>query len=165
MPISCLRIRKGGRDMTRLAREVERLKSWRVGGAPDALGLGHGAEWESNYPHWPELLDAVQAVINQPEAIDDELADLVLFVLARDNEDELVADMLKESPATLRRLLSAALQYQDAQARWQIAAILPSALKGEAEGSLVQLGNDTNDYVRRRASIALSQLRADEPPT
>ena len=143
-----------------LREELSRFRRWQDDGAADVLDLGHGAEWESNYPHWGALLAAVQTAIAETGKLDEESISLVLFVLARDNEDEAVADTLRATPATLARLLPAALNYPDPQARWQIASILPAVLGAHALEPLCHLNQDPDEYVRRRASIALDELQA-----
>ncbi|MEV6692565.1 HEAT repeat domain-containing protein [Micromonospora sp. NPDC051196] len=136
---------------------MARFKQWQESGAPDYLNLGHGAEWEANYPHWEALLDAAEQAVKRASVLEREVISDLLFVLARDNEDERVAEILRDNPAALRRLLPQALRYPDAQARWQVAAILP-ALGAVAVEPLMQLKLDPDEYVRRRAAIALSEI-------
>jgi HEAT repeat protein len=142
-----------------LTREVRRFKTWAESGAPDVLGIGHGrGEWECNYPHWEELYESAEALLAQPHLIDEESADLLLYVLARDNEDERIADELKHAPLALSKILQRGLTYPDPDARWQIAMILAAAMGEAARETLHQLSTDTDEYVRRRATFALDEL-------
>jgi HEAT repeat protein len=97
-------------------------------------------------------------VLAQPHLIDKESTELLLYVLARDNEDERIADELKHAPLALSKILQSALTYPDPDARWQIAMIIPRALGQAARGPLHQLCTDTAEYVRRPATFALDEL-------
>lgn len=142
-----------------LTREVRRFKTWAESGAPDVLGIGHGrGEWECNYPHWQELYEAAEALVAQPQLIDEESTELLLYVLARDNEDERIANELKHAPLALSKILQRAMAYPDPDARWQIAMILSAAIGQAAREPLHQLCGDTAEYVRRRATFALEEL-------
>lgn len=74
-----------------------------------------------------------------------------LFALARDNEAEVILDMLIEYPAFLLTLAKSALAYPEYDARWQIAAALGQLKGREADSLLSQFMQDDNEYVRRRA--------------
>jgi hypothetical protein len=142
-----------------LTREVRRFKTWAKSGAPDVLRIGHDrGEWECNYPHWQELYETTEALLAQPRLIDEESTELLLYVLARDNEDERIADELRHAPLALSKILHRALTYPDPDARWQIAMILPAAMGEAARELLDQLCKDTHEYVRRRATFALEEL-------
>ncbi|MET8150148.1 HEAT repeat domain-containing protein [Actinoplanes sp. NPDC049668] len=138
--------------------ELRRFRVWIDRGAPDVLGLGHGREWECNYPHWDELWDAARRHIETSVELSDLERRELLYVLARDNEDEEIAEMLSASPRVVEQLLPLALEYPDPDARWQIAMILPAALGDRAIEPLRQLAQDDDEYVRGRARAALSSL-------
>lgn len=138
--------------------EVLRFRQWADHGAPDLLGLGHGAEWECNYPHWERLLAAVQERISTAPGLTGAEQHDLLYVLARDNEDEQVAEMLKTAPRLVEELLPLALAHPDPAARWQIAMILRAALGDGAGDPLGKFTKDDDEYVRRRARAALGTL-------
>lgn len=85
--------------------ELRRFRVWVDSGAPDVLGLGHGAEWECNYPHWAELWDAARRHIETSAELGELERRELLYVLARDNEDERIAEMLSASPRIVEQLL------------------------------------------------------------
>ncbi|MBG0569024.1 hypothetical protein [Actinoplanes aureus] len=116
----------------------------------DVLGLGYGVEGECNHPHWEELLTAVRDRLATSAELSETERHELLYVLARENEDERIAAALEASP----RLV------EQPQARWQIAIILPCALGEGAVQALKQLAQDDDEYVRRRALAALSALGA-----
>ncbi|GIF17264.1 HEAT repeat domain-containing protein [Actinoplanes teichomyceticus] len=144
--------------MESFAYQVRRFRIWVDSGAPDVLGLGHGGEWECNYPYWDELRDAARRHIETSTQLSDLERRELLYILARDNEDEQIAEMLSASPRVVEELLPLALEYPDPDARWQIATILPAALGDRAIEPLRRLAQDGDDYVRRRARAALSSM-------
>lgn len=142
-----------------LAREVRRFRAWADQGAPDVLGIGHGrGDWECNDPHWQELYVGAEAVVEQPDLIDEDATQLLLYVLARDNEDERIAHGLENAPLALAKVLERALTHPDPDVRWQVAMIMPAALGEAAREPLHRLCADTSEYVRRRAAAALAEL-------
>jgi hypothetical protein len=122
--------------------------------------VGAGAEWETNYSDWGALYSAVQAELSLAGNLSVETTNLLLYVLARDNECETVADMLAEAPAVFTQLIEAGMEYPDSDARWQLASRLPRALGEAARRPLAVLRADPDEYVRRRATFALAELTA-----
>ena len=83
-----------------------------------------------------------------------------LYLLARDNEVEDLADLLSEHPVTLAGVaehVCAAPGCAEPDARWQIAAYLP-AIGPDATPLLLTLFADDDEYVRRRALLSLGEL-------
>ncbi|RSM56881.1 hypothetical protein DMB66_32625 [Actinoplanes sp. ATCC 53533] len=144
--------------MGSLLEESRRFRLWQDAGAPDVLALGHGAEWESNYPHWEALYESVRQRLRATDILSESERFELLYVLARDNEDEQVADILAGAPAAVNQLIPAIFDYPDPDARWQFAIILPLALGVSAMGYLQRLLQDDNEYVRRRAHAAVDRL-------
>lgn len=120
---------------------------------------GLRGEWECSYEDWPSLYRAVDDVLNAVPATewDGETTQLLLYALARDNEDERIAEELATRPEALLTLAEASLRSAEDQARWQIAAQL-SRMNGwpsEAQSLLESLARDEDEYVRRRALMSL----------
>jgi hypothetical protein len=67
----------------------------------------HGAEWESNYPHWELLYQAVLQRLRAPTELSESEKAELLYVLARDRKDEEVAEMLARAPAGVEQLIPA----------------------------------------------------------
>jgi len=110
------------------------------------------SEWECDYPHWQELYGAVASGLTLP--LVDQSAEEILFALARDNEDEVILNMLVEAPGIALSLAERALEYEDMNARWQMAVVL-GRIGGEAAHELRQrFTSDESEYVRRRALSA-----------
>ncbi len=121
-------------------------------------------EWETDYLEWPAVYDCARALLaDRPfQEWNDAEKQSFLYLLARDNEVEDLADLLAEHPKTLAHVaehVCATPSSAEAHARWQVAAYLP-AIGTEAISLLVTLVADEDEYVRRRALLSLGALRA-----
>ena len=72
--------------MDSFAYELRRFRVWVDSGAPDVLELGHGSEWECNYPYWGELWAAARRHIETSAELSELEHRELLYILARDNE-------------------------------------------------------------------------------
>lgn len=118
-------------------------------------------EWETNYEAWPELARAYIDVLDlcSPNDWDQELVDLLLYALARDNEAEVLRDELVLRPDHLLALARAATPGGEADAKWQIADALGRAAASDADVEPLLEGflQDPDEYVSRRALTALAR--------
>ncbi|CAA0106467.1 Uncharacterised protein [Halioglobus japonicus] len=107
---------------------------------------------EYEYPGSDSIYKAVDGIIDSGDSF--EMDDL-LFLLAFDNEDEIVLEKIEEEPSLAWNLSEAGLTHKCADARWQIGVLL-GRLGGErAIEYLSRLCRDSDEYVRRRALLAL----------
>ncbi|MFE6234230.1 HEAT repeat domain-containing protein [Cellulosimicrobium sp. NPDC057862] len=119
-------------------------------------------EWETDYEEWPATYACARDLVGERPFTrwsDVEKASF-LYLLARDNEVEDLADLLSEHPATLAGVaehVCAAPESAEPDARWQIAAYLP-AVGADAIPLLLTLLTDDDEYVRRRALLSLGAL-------
>ncbi|MCW3051984.1 MAG: hypothetical protein JWN14_1154 [Chthonomonadales bacterium] len=141
-----------------LLSEVALFQQWAEATFPKG-GFGEG-EWE--YPawdrFWPAVLEFVAACPFSSWSQEELKA--VLYALARDHEDEIIADELREKfPDVLLPLTRAAIEFGEKDARWQLAHQLGQldATGGEPEQMLLALAHDEEEYVRRRALQALAR--------
>ncbi|MDQ7779981.1 MAG: hypothetical protein RDV41_09775, partial [Planctomycetota bacterium] len=74
-----------------LHKEVARFRHWAVTRDP-SHALHFPPEWECDYPHWQDLYAAVAAALESP--VTESSKEELLFALARDNEDEVILDLL-----------------------------------------------------------------------
>ncbi len=120
------------------------------------------AEWECEYEHWPEIWASVQTFAAAP-GTDRPAADL-LFLLARDNETETIAEILTAHPALLIWLAKEGRDLAEPSARWQLANALGNIPNRDAAIVPLLTGycHDTDEYVRRRALLALGRHRAPD---
>jgi len=80
-------------------------------------------EWETEYDDWENLHLAATAVLRcETDAWDSETKELLLFVIARDNEVEFIAGLLTERQCLL--LAEASIHSDQHDAKWQLAVRL-----------------------------------------
>ncbi len=130
-----------------LAEQVERFQEWAT------RQTGRSGEWETDYSEWAALWATANQTLAKSSLDESEIA-LLLYVLARDNESELILEMLLEYPDNGMLLARACLGNSEPDARWQILIFLGSQ-DGEAAQELLRgLVQDEDEYVRRRALLA-----------
>lgn len=137
--------------MTELLSEIERFRNW-AATADKSFG-----EWETEYPDWDKIYRSVNVLIKETpvEKWNAELLNEFLYILARDNECEMIIDALKENPEQLLSIAKHAVLFPDPDARWQIAYGLGEIdiNNQEKQTLLKQFSHDKNEYVRRRARV------------
>jgi hypothetical protein len=142
------------------SREVARFKGWALERFPEGRGFG---EWECDYEFWEDLYAAFVDHLNEytPDQWDDDDRSMLLYVLARDNEVQRLQAGMETRPHHLRKLAHTALRSADRDARWQLADALATLGRedNEALGLLKQFFADPDEYVRRRALLAMSKVR------
>ena len=130
-----------------LRTEIERFREW-ASTQPQDYG-----EWECDYDEWSDLYAAVEEVLSAPDLSETDIGYL-LYALARDNECEIIRDMLEEYVVNSLRLAQAAVSYPDPDARWQVAVFLGTQIEAESCALLRCYTQDSHEYVRRRALLA-----------
>lgn len=143
--------------MNVLAQQVAKFRHW---AESSGFHPGSGGEWECDYPDWQQLYAAVEYLLESTRdriLLPDEL-ELLLYALARDNEDERILETLEQFPGTALQVAHAALGYPDADARWQSAVLLGRISTPKAASLLQCFVSDEAEYVRRRAGFALQEL-------
>ena len=132
--------------------EVANFKLW-AKTADQSFG-----EWETEYLHWDKIYHAADKLIDTTLVGKwiGEFLDEFLFILARDNECENIMDTLIQYPNQLISLARYAVNFQDPDAKWQIASGLGKINTGdEAIRSLLKsFLADEDEYVKRRAALA-----------
>ena len=134
-----------------LADEVSRFREWA------ATQSRTSGEWECDYPHWTALYAATT------QALDDESwrtqPAAIVYVLARDNECEIIRAELRQRPALLRELAPSIVAADEPDARWQLASTLGELAVDWGAALLAALAGDRDEYVRRRALLAMGETR------
>ena len=153
--------------MSVLEQEIAKFRQWaefRLG--PDHIPNAdtHGAEWECDYLGWPALYSAVEACLlakaNETNPLTKAERELLLYALARDNEDQVVLELFEQFPDASIQLARAAIDYPDKEARWQVVVLLGHLKGAEAVSLLQRFLEDDSEYVRRRAGTALQEIVA-----
>jgi HEAT repeat protein len=145
----------GRHTRTTFFTEVEKLREW-IESVPMEKRT---SEWETLYEDWPRLTKAFCDFLdfNTHKDLDERATELILYALDKDDEDEAIMWELKQRPFYLLKLADAGLQLGGRNARWQLAAALADMPKNNqrAEDLLELYFNDDDEYVRRRALLAL----------
>ena len=147
-----------------LARQVALFRDW-----AEALARSAGrpvdelrGEWACDYKDWQALYRAVFDVLDAVPIADWDgpTTEFLLYALARDDEDERIAEELSTRPEALLAITRAALRSPERNARWQVAAHLSRVSDPpiEARSLLESLAGDGDEYVRRRALMSLGIL-------
>ena len=140
--------------MSTLTHEVAKFRDWAATRGP---GEHAEAEWECDYPDWQTLYAAINDFLtaSTQRTVTPAELQLLLYVLARDSEDEIVLETLEKFPSIAVQVIEAAVSFHDEAARWQ-AAVLAGRI-GSAS-MLHRFLNDEAEYVRRRAGFALQEM-------
>lgn len=136
-----------------LMTEVGRFREW----AEAYPYAGRYGEWECDYEAWPELYAAVlRFVAGGPyESWSEAEVRAVLYAIARDNEFQHLARVIRERHPELVPLLArTALRFGERDDRWQLAVEL-GRLGASFEPLLLEMAGDENEYVRRHALHSL----------
>ena len=145
----------------RFLHEAERFRTWAL-----TVPKERSAEWESEYPEWGDAykatFDFLESVII--EELDEKTKDDLLFMLAADNECEMISEELEKYPNKLIHLAQTAIPSVHKDAKWQIATALGrlSVKTQQSEHILRALAKDEYEYTRRRALRALTENHLSE---
>ncbi|WP_373231375.1 HEAT repeat domain-containing protein [Cohnella sp.] len=124
----------------------------------------HVNDWETDYPNWMEIINAIDLFLqsNNYEDCNEEIINAFLYLIGRDNEREYLAELLVEHPNFLIHLAKRGFSYPDHDTRWQLVFYV-SKLYGtyhEVEDIVISYWQDSNEYVRRRALLALGFMKS-----
>jgi HEAT repeat protein len=141
-----------------LEAEVTKFRVW----ADNYPISERSGEWECGYSEWQDIYNAFRAYV-QPTGYrnwDQKITEDLLYLIARDNECEaLIRETAKRSDDLLY-LAENAVSSQERDTKWQIAVELGklNTQRDIAEKLLLQFAHDPEEYVRRRALMALADL-------
>lgn len=140
--------------------EITKYKDWAEKLMRQGYEYGRG-EWESEYDDWEAIRGEFKNMIHSSshdEYTEEELHEL-LYILARDNEDEGLADIISENEEWLICFCEESFFSGENDAKWQLAVRIKYIHdRNTAEEFLKRYASDKNEYVQRRASIELAEL-------
>jgi len=143
----------------KLELEIINFKKW------SSTLLDRQSDWELNYPYWNRIYSITDEIISSIPLIywNEDTFQNILYLLARDNETETLLSELTTQPLKLIALAYYSLNYDDYQARWQIAEALGrlDAIYAEVDNIIVKFISDSNEYVSRRALLALAHRKSN----
>lgn len=114
------------------------------------------------FPKWEELKNIAYSLIDS-EKMDSESLDMVLLIMALDNEEEYITDYLTDkdtgsnfncSDKYIEMLSERAIRFPQPHARWQVAEVLRRRRTKKTLSILEKLLSDENAYVRHRAKYS-----------
>ncbi|WP_299820638.1 HEAT repeat domain-containing protein [uncultured Pontibacter sp.] len=144
--------------------ETELAKFWDWAGmTPDTYTESRGlGEWEIDYPNWEDLYKAAnEALTLLNKEFNHDLAQLLVYALAIDNESGTILEKVDEKLDSKLRFVKKAINSDQPQARWQVAELLGNTEVEDREKLLINLINrDKDKYVKRRALLSLSKINA-----
>jgi len=124
----------------------------------------HEYEWETEYDNWTTIHTIFSELIETtgPSYWSQRTIHNLLYIIARDNECEILINKLCERPKSLLFLAQEGLFYPDLDVRWQLAHYLIKISEhySEAEEIILKFTNDRDEYVRRRAMLALGYIKS-----
>lgn len=142
--------------------EIKKFQNWALSysNVPQNERLG---EWECDYPDWDKIYLAFNQFINNTDCNDweENIKDQLLYIIARDNEAELLAETLSKYEEALITLAQQALIKAPTNAKWQLAVQLKNLVNKTLAIQLLEtFSKDDNEYVSKRAFAELKALQA-----
>lgn len=151
--------------MRELWLEIQKFKTWAKRKYPGLPLNASGGEWETAYEGWDTIKALFEKTIknSRPDDFADaELSELV-YIIARNNEDEALAEYLSCYTEWFMKLGELSLLLNEPEARWQFAIRLKEMTDKKRAGVLLEkFVNDDNEYVSRRALMELPALLPDK---
>jgi len=142
---------------TQLDEQVDAFWEW-------SKSQKHEYEWETGYENWTLLYALFSKFIETTECSQwtQKTINNLLYLIARDNECGVLMNQLCEKPESLLFLAKEGLHDPDCDARWQLAHYLTQIVGSypEAEEIICKFSDDQDEYVRRRATLALGTIKS-----
>ena len=153
---------KGIRE--RLLKQAIKFHQWQEATYPGKTSEELGGEWEVDYPYWNDTYSAFCHVLTQMDAetADSVLLDEMVYLIARANEAEGFIQETTSQPKWFECLCRRAAASNESEAKWQFAAYLSECpCSQEVKDMILDFAKDPNEYVSRRALLAMPALRPD----
>ena len=147
-----------------LLEQARKFHQWQEITYPGKTTEEIGGVWEVDYPAWNDIFDAFCHVLTQMnvEMADSVLMDEMVYLIARDNEAEGFIQETTSHPQWFECLCRRAAASNESEAKWQFAAYLPEcSCSQKVRDIILDFANDPNEYVSRRALLAMPALRPD----
>ena len=147
-----------------LLEQVGKFHQWQEITYPGKTTEEIGGAWEVDYPAWNDIFDAFCHVLTQmnAEMADSVLLDEMVYLIARANEAEGFIQETTSHPQWFECLCRRAAASNENEAKWQFAAYLPEcSCSQKVRDIILDFAKDPNEYVSRRALLAMPALRPD----
>ena len=147
-----------------LLEQARKFHQWQEITYPGKTTEEIGGAWEVDYPAWNDIFDAFCHVLTQmnAEMADSVLLDEMVYLIARANEAEGFIQETTSHPKWFECLCRRAAASNENEAKWQFAAYLPECpCSQEVKDMILDFAKDPNEYLSRRALLAMPVLRPD----
>ena len=147
-----------------LLEQAIKFHQWQEATYPGKTSEELGGEWEVDYPYWNDTYSAFCHVLTQTDAetADSVLLDKMVYLIARANEAEGFIQETTSHPKWFECLCRRAATSNENEAKWQFAAYLPEcSCSQKVRDIILDFAKDPNEYVSRRALLAMPALRPD----
>jgi HEAT repeats len=149
--------------MTLLHQEVTKFRAW-VSSVKylnsESLNVEDGCCYSEWWDLFKVILSFLTTSINEDWSNQD--VDDILYVIGWDNEREDLTDEIEENYDVLIKLANLALNSTEYDAKWQLADRLGNLSTESAELLLLKFVNDEDEYVSRRALLALGRMKSPQ---
>lgn len=148
-----------------LLQNINEFRAWQEARLTGQSAYEDSGEWETWYGGWPKINTAFSKVLQEtePETADKHLLDEMIYIIARDNECELLMEELAAHPKWFGLLCQHSLRTDEVDARWQFAVYLPRCECGpEIKELILTFVEDPDEYVCRRALLAMQFIYPDK---
>ena len=146
-----------------LETEVGRFRTW-----ADSLSDDRASEWEPDYEGWQELRTAFDHFVSTTSCAQwtPEMVQTLLYAIARDTDTRHLVHTLAKNTDNLLCVAEKAIALAEHGGKYQLAAELGCITQRtpEAEALLLRFARDDDEYVRRRALMALADLHSSHVP-
>ncbi len=148
-----------------LYEKVDIFKSWAKQNYPEKTEDDDNGEWEIGGP-LDDMVDAVLMVFKNIKCDNatEKLISDILYVIARDNECEIVISELLRYEEWFLLLCRECLDYEYTNAKWQFAKYLAdySKLEGDSKELIFRFVESDDEYTSRMALNTLGKLYPDK---
>ncbi len=125
--------------------EYNKFRNWETSNNPWYMKIG---EWECDYEHWDQIYSAFDCWVELSPNNESEY-DALLYLIARDNEGEIIADKLMNYLPLAKRLAESSLSTVHSNAKWQLARVIANIAGDDIDDLLFRLSLDRSYYVQR----------------
>ncbi|KKQ34180.1 MAG: peptidase C14, caspase catalytic subunit p20 [candidate division WS6 bacterium GW2011_GWA2_37_6] len=136
--------------------EIINWKHWAKGASKEEDG------WESDYPNWNNLISTTTDLIENSKQKSEEELKLIEFVLKVSEETEDLIPIIKINADKHKEMIQYLISSVHWEVRWQICECLSNGNNEYWKKFLISALDDKNEYVQRRALLALNNHDLNE---
>ena len=105
-----------------LFNEIDKFKKWEKDENPAYSKYG---EWECDYQYWNDIYHEIDELLDQEELnLSNSQIDDLLYIIARDNECEIIGEKLSKNVPFVISLANYAISSLHSDSKWQLVKIL-----------------------------------------